>query len=188
MKTLAANLAAVNANKKKENPYLAHRAAPVQPVVAVAATPTSISVPLVGSSSSAAPVVAPGVAAENLVVTDEIIVDERLPSRKREMKGKKALQFVEPGKFIKEATRLQEKEEKKAIAGYASGRKQLEKVSLHLVFLLILISFLPCFVGGFDGFINFIARIFILYSCSCCSSCRRNNRRNVSFTTCSTTY
>lgn len=55
------------------------------------------------------------------------IVDGRLPTHNRMAKGRKALQFIEPGKFVQEASKLQEKEEKKIIAGYASGRKKLQQ-------------------------------------------------------------
>ena len=45
---------------------------------------------------------------------------------KREQKAKKALSFVEAGKYIEEADKLKVKEERKLIAGYSSGRKELE--------------------------------------------------------------
>lgn len=90
IKTISANIAQLNAQKKKENIYLAHRSA------------------------------------ENKVDTTDLILDERLPSRKREIKAKKALHFVEPGKYVQEANKIKEKEERKIIAGYASGRKNLQ--------------------------------------------------------------
>jgi len=104
VKTLAANVAASNANKKKENPYLAHR------------TPTTATVSADSNSK-----------VEELV---EPIVDDRLPMKCREQKSKKALQFVEAGKYIQEAAKLQEKEDRKIIAGYSSGRKSLQRTEL----------------------------------------------------------
>lgn len=96
VKVLAANVAAASANKKKENPYLAHRTA---------------------SSSSQ-------------VATDtpqmEPVFDDRLKIPKRDLKGKKGLHFIDAGTFVKEADILQQKEERKLIAGYSSGRKNLE--------------------------------------------------------------
>lgn len=90
VKTLAANVAAENAKKKKENPYLSHRT--------------------------------------NIDEKDEdnIQLDERITFKKRELRAKKGLNFIEAGKLIKEADKLLAKEERKLIAGYTSGRKNLE--------------------------------------------------------------
>lgn len=96
VKVLAANVAAASANKKKENPYLAHRSSAL-------------------NSQSAAD-----------VSQIEQVFDDRLKIPKRELKGKKGLHFIDAGTFVKEATILQQKEERKLIAGYSSGRKNLE--------------------------------------------------------------
>lgn len=95
VKVLAANVAAASANKKKENPYLAHRSSAL-------------------NSQSAAD------------AQSEPVFDDRLKLPKRELKGKKGLHFIDAGTFVKEATILQQKEERKLIAGYSSGRKNLE--------------------------------------------------------------
>eukprot|EP01040_Poterioochromonas_malhamensis_P008368 gene8368-9054_t len=121
VKTLAANVAASQPPKKKENPYLAHRShAPSEPSKTLIAASNTSAQPLTTSDSST-PAEPPSSA--------EIIVDERIPEKRRELKAKKALQFVEAGKYIKEANKLAEKEERKMIAGYSSGRKQLEKAT-----------------------------------------------------------
>jgi U4/U6 small nuclear ribonucleoprotein PRP3 len=122
-KTLAANVAAASAatKLKKVNPYLAHRSS-------VPSATTS------GPSQGQQPpqtTEAITKTEETLDSSAEIIVDERLPTNKRELKAKKSLQFLEAGHYIETAQKLQEKEEKKMIAGYASGRKQLEKAVLH---------------------------------------------------------
>lgn len=108
VKTLAANMAVEKANKKKENPYLAHRTVNTAVVVASDAAVSGAGVP----------------APEAGISTD--IVDERLPQLRRDLRGKKALHFVEAGKFIEEAEKIKAKEERKIIAGYASGRKAIQ--------------------------------------------------------------
>lgn len=69
-------------------------------------------------------------------VTGEIreVIDERLTLNRRDIRGKKALHFVEPGKFIEEAEKIKLKEERKIIAGYASGRKALQVINTKLYF------------------------------------------------------
>ena len=126
VKTLAANMAAVTANKKKENPYLAHRNSSASNVPLVASLAPS-------NSSSAATVVSTDEGKDlnqPPVPGTDFIVDERIPIRKRELKAKKALHFDETSKYVREAQKQAEKEERKMIAGYASGRKQLEKGTL----------------------------------------------------------
>ena len=56
-------------------------------------------------------------------------MDERLAIRnkRREAHLKRALNFVEQGIYVKEEEKLNQKEERKVIAGYASGRKAPEK-------------------------------------------------------------
>ena len=73
-----------------------------------------------------APAVAPA-PTENKEAEAVFAVDERLPAKKRELRAKKALHFVEAGKYISEAAAIEAKEEKKIIAGYSSGRKALQK-------------------------------------------------------------
>ena len=61
------------------------------------------------------------------------VIDERLPAgSRRDLKAKKGLKFVEAGKYLQEADNLKKKEERKLIAGYASGRKTLEVSMLFL--------------------------------------------------------
>lgn len=116
IKTLAANVAEAKGMQKKENPYLAHRA--------------SISVVSNNSSGNATPAVALKTAVPvNASTTEEVgsgIFDDRLSLSRRDVRGRKALHFVEPGKLVEEAEKLKLKEERKIIAGYASGRKGLQ--------------------------------------------------------------
>lgn len=106
VKTLAANVAVEKANKKKENPYLAHRTVPsgdlLHPVGALPASTAELS----GSSAD--------------------VLDERLPQLRRDLRARKGLHFIEAGKFIDEADKIKAKEERKIIAGYASGRKNIQ--------------------------------------------------------------
>jgi hypothetical protein len=148
VRTLAANVAAVNATKKKENPYLAHRnqnasvtaasgsvASSVIPAslpgVVVSGTATPFVPGLPGTVlSTAAPAQAPE--ATTAPVADaaakiEEILDERIPTKRRDLRGKRALHFVDPGKYIREQQIIQEKEERKLLSGYASGRKAIGK-------------------------------------------------------------
>ncbi len=54
-------------------------------------------------------------------------MDDRLPKAgRRDLRAKKSLQFIEAGTLVKEADKAKQKEERKLIAGYASGRKNLE--------------------------------------------------------------
>jgi len=113
IKTLAANVAEAKGMQKKENPYLAHRA--------------SISVVPNNPSGTTTPAVA--LKTVNASVTEEAdsgIFDDRLTLSRRDVRGRKALHFVEPGKLVEEAEKLKLKEERKIIAGYASGRKALQ--------------------------------------------------------------
>jgi hypothetical protein len=116
VKTLAANVAVERANKKKENPYLAHRAANAAPAAAPAA------------------VVAPGVeaAVSAAVAPPPVAVDERLHVAKRDLRGRKGLHFIEAGALVSEAERIKLKEERKIIAGYSSGRKALQQATDQL--------------------------------------------------------
>jgi U4/U6 small nuclear ribonucleoprotein PRP3 len=118
IRTLAANLAVNQAQKKKVNPYLAHKIGPSQQGGPV--PPASL------------PYLPPGVVAE--VLSEEAdgkkydAFDERVAVANRDRRGKKALSFVEPGKYVAEAETLRVKEERKIIAGYSSGRKAPEVI------------------------------------------------------------
>lgn len=103
VKTLAANVAVERAIKKKENPYLAHRSAP-PPFTTVDGQPVSV-------------VSAPGGTLAEPVVNVQL---------KRELRAKKALHFIEAGTLVEEAEKIKAKEERKIIAGYASGRKNIQ--------------------------------------------------------------
>lgn len=59
-------------------------------------------------------------------VLPEVAVDDRLQVAKRDLRGRKALHFIEAGALISEAERIKLKEERKIIAGYSSGRKALQ--------------------------------------------------------------
>ena len=104
VRTLAIHVAEGHASKKKQNPYLAHK--------------------LSAERSD-----------ENLLSNDTgdsddhgASYDDRLRVRNREVKMKKALNFVESGTYIAKEDALIKKEERKVIAGYTSGRKAPEIV------------------------------------------------------------
>lgn len=111
---MAANVAIERANKKKENPYLAHRSVG-STSEAAGASATAL------QSSDAAP------AAALPTAVPSVAVDERLPQGKRDLRGRKGLHFIEAGKLVHEAERIKAKEERKIIAGYASGRKHIQQ-------------------------------------------------------------
>lgn len=90
VKTLAANVAVTQAQKKKENPYLAHKAPPPLPMAVLQQAP--------GQAVSQVPHPQQAVEAS----TPAAAVDERLaalmvPGADRERRGRKALSFVEAG-------------------------------------------------------------------------------------------
>ena len=58
----------------------------------------------------------------------EAAFDDRLKVRNRDVKMKKAFNFVESGAYIAREDALIKKEERKIIAGYTSGRKAPEIV------------------------------------------------------------
>jgi hypothetical protein len=110
VKTLAANLAAANAMKKKENPYLAHRNihhhittnnttnnkfsnSPEQVVIPIDNTPNSNNNNNNNNNNAA-----------TVSATTNTFEDDRLITiqHRRDLKGKRALHFVEPGKYIQE--------------------------------------------------------------------------------------
>lgn len=76
VKTLAANVAVGQAQKKKENPYLSHRTGPVKLVE------TTV--------DGVAPPVAP--------TTPLIIHDDRIKTSSRDLRAKRAFNFIEAGK------------------------------------------------------------------------------------------
>eukprot|EP01036_Dinobryon_divergens_P029955 gene29955-39131_t len=97
VKTIAANAAIEAAQKKKENPYLAHKS-------------------IVPGNASIVPGLASVPGMTGLVPE---VADDRLPvAPRRDLRAKKGLKF--------EADSLRKKEERKLIAGYSSGRKTLE--------------------------------------------------------------
>lgn len=118
VKTLTANVlaekAALAEKRKKENPYLAHRTVEKGPAVAGTGGVAG------GTTDSIA-------AADSLPATG---IDPRLAlrSKRREAHLKRALNFVEQGAYAREEELLQQKEERRALAGYASGRKAVEKL------------------------------------------------------------
>ncbi|KAJ1426906.1 pre-mRNA processing factor 3-domain-containing protein [Ochromonadaceae sp. CCMP2298] len=57
----------------------------------------------------------------------EPVLDDRLKLASRDVRARKSLHFVEAGRFIGEEQRLRAFEERKAKAGYASGRKNIEQ-------------------------------------------------------------
>lgn len=120
VKTLAANVAVERANQKKENPYLAHR---VVPTAATTVLGTGLGV---GPSSAAVSGAPTAVAANTATVSAAEIVDERLPQLRRDLRARKALHFIEAGTLVDEAEKIKMKEERKIIAGYASGRKNIQ--------------------------------------------------------------
>jgi hypothetical protein len=119
LKTLAANQAVEKANKKKENPYLAHRAAPSNVGVVVSAVPAAAAAAPLAAAVALAPVSA--------TFAGAAVLDERLHVAKRDLRGRKGLHFIEAGTLVDEAERIKAKEERKIIAGYASGRKALQQ-------------------------------------------------------------
>lgn len=126
IKTLAANVAEAKGMQKKENPYLAHRAS----ISVVPNNPSGTTTPAVALKTAAVSV--------NASVTEEAdsgIFDDRLTLSRRDVRGRKALHFVEPGKLVEEAEKLKLKEERKIIAGYASGRKALQ-VSIDQYYII----------------------------------------------------
>ncbi len=98
MKTLAANVAGVQALKKKENPYLAHRTAPKAKTDTAAAVAGA---PVVGSAPPEVPVDAVAVPAVSASAAPAVpIVDDRLKVRNRDGKAKRAFNFIEPGQLL----------------------------------------------------------------------------------------
>jgi hypothetical protein len=85
VKTLAANVAVEMAQKKKENPYLAHRIQPAAPVALPGVLP-GVQVADVATAGATGP------------ASD--IVDERIMVSSRAAKAKRGLKFVEAGMYV----------------------------------------------------------------------------------------
>lgn len=146
--TLAANNALLLAGKekekpqKKENPYLQHwttsssstsnshytahnKVSENGSAAVISALPgTAVDGSIELGSRPTAGEVAPLRAEEE--TRDLIAEDARLRVVSRTVRARKGLQFIEAGALVRKAAELQEKEERKLIAGYASGRKNLE--------------------------------------------------------------
>lgn len=121
VKTLAANVAVERANKKKENPYLAHRAVPT--AASSMLSSGLVSIPASAALGNPLPHALSGL--PSVAATTEV-VDERLPQLRRDLRARKALHFIEAGTLVDEAEKIKAKEERKIIAGYASGRKNIQ--------------------------------------------------------------
>lgn len=147
VKTLAVNNQIVQAQRKKENPYLAHRQIP-QPILptssiqTIANTAVSITDGTTNSAinSSSTQVITNLNAFQSALTTavaageiaqDNQYVDDRVVIGDRSIRSKKALKFHEPGKYIQKEEEEHLKEERKIIAGYASGRKALGISAAH---------------------------------------------------------
>eukprot|EP01032_Pedospumella_encystans_P023532 gene23532-26637_t len=129
VKTLAANVAVERANKKKENPYLAHRVIPTAATAATAVQNSGLvsAGGTAGTASLGLNGVVPTAAVTNLASAGAVeVVDERLPQLRRDLRARKALHFIEAGTLVDEAEKIKMKEERKIIAGYASGRKNIQ--------------------------------------------------------------
>ena len=147
VKTLAVNNQIVQAQRKKENPYLAHRqipqtTLPTQPPIQINTNLALNSTDIIGTNAvtsstqmtvnsllfQPALVTAAGAVPTAEVSTaplDNKFIDERVVIGDRSIRSKKALKFHEPGKYIQKEEEEHLKEERKIIAGYASGRKTL---------------------------------------------------------------
>ena len=99
-----------HALKKKENPYLSHK-----PSSFMTEATTSNELQSMGDSLDEK-------------AGQEAAFDDRLKVRNRDVKMKKAFNFVESGAYIAREDALIKKEERKIIAGYTSGRKAPEIV------------------------------------------------------------
>lgn len=110
VRTLAIHVAEGHALKKKENPYLSHK-----PSSFMTEATTSNELQSMGDSLDEK-------------AGQEAAFDDRLKVRNRDVKMKKAFNFVESGAYIAREDALIKKEERKIIAGYTSGRKAPEIV------------------------------------------------------------
>ena len=85
-------------------------------------------IPGITASSSSGALAALGAAPAVATAPAEAVVDDRLPAlMRRDLRARKALRFIEAGSLVQEAEKIKAKEERKIIAGYASGRKALQQ-------------------------------------------------------------
>jgi len=121
VKTLTANVqaekAALTEKRKKENPYLAHR-------MVDKSKDRDSAAPVVGSVPTPdAAAVATGVSVADSEVPTGVDSRLALRGRRRDAHLKRALNFVQEGSYLREEEKLKEKEERRALSGYADGRK-----------------------------------------------------------------
>ena len=90
-KTLALNNAVIQAKRKKENPYLAHRTAPSSTI------PSSTVPGFTPISSDLALQAVPQEVVDSSVITPLEVFDERVVVSNRDRRGKKSLHFTETG-------------------------------------------------------------------------------------------
>lgn len=114
IKTISLNTAAALAQKKKENPYLAHRNVLSQ---AKPAAPSSSS----NSHSAAIETIPSGVDLDQMA-------QDVYSGSSREIRGKRALKFVEAGKYVEKEEAARLKEEKRIRSGFSSGRNAPEVI------------------------------------------------------------
>lgn len=120
VKTLVANVAVAQATKKarKENPYLAHRE---RGDVGLGESDRTVAADVESND---------GIEGKEDIISSSLsLVDDRLVTSNREARARRALQFVEAGSYVHLADQARLKEERKAVAGYTSGRKVLERQS-----------------------------------------------------------
>lgn len=89
-RTLAANVAVEAASKKAVNPYLAHRSSGASTATAASTTGEQVASALTGV---------------HVKEEDEMIVDDRLKVKVRDVRGRKAFRFVEEGTYVKQQER-----------------------------------------------------------------------------------
>lgn len=158
IKTLALNNSVVAAKRKKENPYLAHRtpSIPLSVPGLQSIPPSLVAASTFAASASATSAASATASASTSMATmgqlpmqianseaiasasetlgqpskpDEEVIDDRITTTNRDRRKKKALRFVEPGKYVQIADDIQRKEERKIIAGYSSGRKSFQTIT-----------------------------------------------------------
>ena len=117
-KTVALNAAAVAAQslaqRKKDNPYLAHRHNAKAIPAATAAT---------GAATATATATATGTA------SSQFILDEHIPYTARDSRAKKALKFADAGAFVEREEAVRAKEERRIKSGFASGRNKPQLIT-----------------------------------------------------------
>jgi len=115
-KTVALNAAAVAAQslaqRKKDNPYLAHRHN-AKASSARSTDPAATATATAAAASSQLP----------------FILDEHIPYTARDSRAKKALKFADAGTFIEKEEAVRAKEERRIKSGFASGRNKPQLIS-----------------------------------------------------------